>query len=83
MCDCLPPADTDGPHELPEVRHFPTSCPYPTQDVVRLDPDLAPHADHLKYRWRRFLETKAAIEAAEGSLANFALVRFICVWRGL
>ena len=55
----------------------------PTQDVVRLDPDLAPHADHLKYRWRRFLETKAAIEAAEGSLANFALVRFICVWRGL
>ena len=41
---------------------------------MRLDPDLAPHAEHLKYRWRRFLETKAAIEAAEGSLANFALV---------
>ena len=47
---------------------------FPLQGVLQSDPDLAPHVGHLKYRWQRYVETKKAIEAAEGSLANFALV---------
>ena len=49
------------------------------QGVVQSDPDLMPHVEHLKYRWRRFIETKTAIEAAEGSLTEFSLVgAFYC-----
>jgi len=45
------------------------------QGVLQSDADLTAHVGHLKYRWSKFVDLKKSIEAAEGSLANFALVR--------
>ena len=39
---------------------------------AELDEQLYEHEGHLKYRWEKFLERKAAIADAEGSLAEFA-----------
>ena len=50
------------------------------QEVAALDADLLAHEEHLKYRYAQFVQTKAAIEAAEGSLENFAKA---CPRRGL
>lgn len=44
------------------------------QGIVDGDPMLAEHAEHLKYRFAQYQRTRDAIEAAEGSLANFAKV---------
>ena len=44
------------------------------QDVAVVDEDLLAHEEHLKYRYRQFLQTKDALEKAEGSLADFAKV---------
>jgi len=41
-------------------------------DIAKSDPMLLEHSEHLKYRYRQFLERKAAIEEVEGSLASFA-----------
>ncbi|GAX82082.1 hypothetical protein CEUSTIGMA_g9510.t1 [Chlamydomonas eustigma] len=41
--------------------------------VVKTDPILSQHTDHLKYRWQQYTKTKEAIESAEGSLTEFAL----------
>ncbi|EIE25420.1 starch branching enzyme [Coccomyxa subellipsoidea C-169] len=41
-------------------------------DIAQLDEDLLDHEEHLKYRYNQFLQTKASLEKAEGSLANFA-----------
>lgn len=40
--------------------------------VVEVDPMLAPHQNHLRYRYREFLKRKMEIEKVEGSLENFA-----------
>ena len=47
----------------------------PMQDVAIVDEDLLAHEEHLKYRYKQFLDTKEALEKAEGSIANFAKVR--------
>ena len=39
---------------------------------AELDEQLWEHEGHLKYRWEKFQERKAAIADAEGSLAEFA-----------
>ena len=39
-----------------------------------MDADLLAHEEHLKYRYAQFVQTKAALEQAEGSLENFAKV---------
>ena len=44
------------------------------QDVAVADEDLLAHEEHLKYRYRQFLQTKEALEKAEGSLTEFAKV---------
>ncbi|CAL5219263.1 g1061 [Coccomyxa viridis] len=41
-------------------------------DVAAVDEDLLAHEEHLKYRYRQFLQTKEALEKAEGSLTDFA-----------
>ena len=45
------------------------------QDVAIVDEDLLAHEEHLKYRYKQFLDTKEALEKAEGSIADFAKVR--------
>ena len=40
--------------------------------VVEVDPMLAAHQTHLRYRVREFLKRKAEIEKVEGSLEEFA-----------
>jgi hypothetical protein len=45
-----------------------------TQDVANIDEDLLAHEEHLKYRYKQFLQTKEALEKAEGSLTEFAKV---------
>lgn len=47
----------------------------PMQDVAIVDEDLLAHEEHLKYRYKQFLDAKEALEKAEGSIANFAKVR--------
>jgi hypothetical protein len=42
------------------------------QGVVKLDVSLAAHEEHLKYRWRQFQATRAAIVQNEGSLEEFS-----------
>lgn len=42
---------------------------------MRLDPELAPFTDHLKYRWSKYTSLKESIKEAEGGLVNFAAVR--------
>ncbi len=37
-----------------------------------IDPNLAGHEAHLRYRWDQYISTLASIEQNEGSLANFA-----------
>jgi len=34
-----------------------------TQDVARVDPGLQGHAEHLQYRWKKFIERRRALEA--------------------
>lgn len=46
----------------------------PPQGIVAGDPQLAEHKEHLKYRYAQYRDMRAAIELAEGSLANFAKV---------
>ena len=41
-------------------------------EAVALDENLAPHAEHLRYRFATFRERKSAIEGAEGSLEAFS-----------
>ncbi|CAK0744688.1 1,4-alpha-glucan-branching enzyme, chloroplastic/amyloplastic [Coccomyxa viridis] len=41
-------------------------------DVAIVDEDLLAHEEHLKYRYKQFLDAKEALEKAEGSIANFA-----------
>ena len=48
--------------------------PHHVQGLVESDPQLADHADHLRHRFSLYSERRAAIEAAEGSLAAFAKV---------
>ena len=45
------------------------------QDVTTVDEELLAHEEHLKYRYKQFLDTKEALEKAEGSIADFAKVR--------
>ncbi|MEW5315457.1 MAG: hypothetical protein WDW38_006883 [Sanguina aurantia] len=40
--------------------------------ICKIDPDLVPFTEHLKYRHQRYTQLKNAIEKAEGSLVNFA-----------
>lgn len=40
--------------------------------VVEVDPMLASHQNHLRYRVREFMKRKAEIEKVEGSLEEFA-----------
>ena len=47
----------------------------PMQGVTIVDEDLLAHEEHLKYRYKQFLDTKEALEKAEGSIADFAKVR--------
>lgn len=47
----------------------------PMQDVSTIDEDLLAHEEHLKYRYKQYLDTKEALEKAEGSIADFAKVR--------
>lgn len=49
------------------------------QDIAQLDEDLLDHEEHLKYRFEQFLQTKAALTKAEGSLADFAKVTVHCL----
>jgi hypothetical protein len=49
------------------------------QDVIKSDPSLAGHADHLRYRWNTYSALKKAIEQNEGGLAKFAQVRAVCM----
>jgi hypothetical protein len=48
-----------------------------TQDVADIDEDLLAHEEHLKYRYKQFLQTKKALEDAEGSLKEFAKVSIL------
>lgn len=41
-------------------------------DILKRDPLLEQHRDHLLYRWSQYQRIKSAIEDAEGSLLNFA-----------
>ena len=45
---------------------------------MKVDPELAPHKEHLLYRYSQYQNMKKSIEGAEGSLANFAQVR-VCM----
>lgn len=45
------------------------------QTILRDDPLLEGHKGHLEYRWQQYRTAKQAIIDAEGSLADFALVR--------
>ena len=69
----LPP-----PNLLPHLPPAPTPTPacmcMRVQEMTSSDPQLAKHADHLNYRWRQFVGLKERIEAAEGSLVEFATV---------
>jgi hypothetical protein len=47
------------------------------QAILENDPLLAPHADHLQYRWQQYERIKGAIVQAEGSLSEFARVRLL------
>lgn len=40
--------------------------------VVEVDPMLAAHQNHLRYRMREFMNRKMDIEKVEGSLEDFA-----------
>jgi len=40
--------------------------------VLEVDPYLAPHQTHLKYRVREYLKRKMEIDKYEGSLQDFA-----------
>ncbi|EFN60069.1 hypothetical protein CHLNCDRAFT_33566 [Chlorella variabilis] len=40
--------------------------------IIDIDPNLAAHEEHLRYRWNQYTSTLASIEQNEGSLANFA-----------
>ena len=44
------------------------------QGIVDSDPQLAEHAEHLRYRYAQYQQTRDAIVGAEGSLAEFAKV---------
>lgn len=44
----------------------------PRQAIIDIDPNLAAHEEHLRYRWNQYTSTLASIEQNEGSLANFA-----------
>lgn len=41
--------------------------------LISLDPQLAPHEGHLRYRWDQFAKTLESIARHEGSLERFAL----------
>lgn len=50
------------------------------QTILRDDPLLEGHKGHLEYRWQQYRNAKQAIIDAEGSLADFALVRrLVCL----
>lgn len=49
------------------------------QDIAAWDEDLLAHEEHLKYRYAQFMQTKAALAEAEGSLADFAKVTSGCL----
>jgi hypothetical protein len=57
-------------------RHLPQASAHALwlQGIVNSDPQLAEYAEHLKYRYAQYQQTRDAIEGAEGSLANFAKV---------
>eukprot|EP00898_Chlorokybus_atmophyticus_P007345 jgi/Chlat1/7611/Chrsp64S07096 len=40
--------------------------------VVAVDPQLAPHADHFRYRWQAYTRAKREIEEHEGGLEHFS-----------
>lgn len=40
--------------------------------VLDVDPDLSPHADHLRYRFNQYQTKKELIEKYEGSLEEFS-----------
>ena len=44
------------------------------QGILDSDPQLAEHAEHLRYQYAQYQRTRDAIESAEGSLASFAKV---------
>ena len=44
-----------------------------SKEILRVDPDLVAHEEHLRYRFSQYTATRAAIERAEGGLAQFAL----------
>lgn len=46
--------------------------------VLDVDPDLAPHKEHLLYRFREFKARKEAFEKFEGGLEDFSLGQ--CDW---
>ena len=64
------PLERDEERGTSEIREMATA-PDGTE-AVALDENLAPHVDHLKYRYATFLERKSAIESAEGSLDAFS-----------
>ena len=51
----------------------------PSQEIIRLDKDLAPYTAHLNYRWQAYLDMKSRIEKAEGSLEKFSRVGHLAV----
>lgn len=64
---------------LPALRAVTTVQPFDrsalVQAILKADPDLRAHSDHLMYRWQQYTHVKQMITEAEGSLKNFALVR--------
>ncbi|KAI3429595.1 hypothetical protein D9Q98_005681 [Chlorella vulgaris] len=52
----------------------PTTASAPEEGlaIVEIDPNLAGHQEHLRYRWQQYKSTLASIEQHEGSLADFA-----------
>jgi len=58
-----------------QVQQQTNSVPTPHQqlEILKHDPVLAAHEEHLKYRWDQYLRTKESITSNEGGLASFAL----------
>lgn len=60
----MPAAATEAPATA--------SAPEEGLAIVEIDPNLAGHQEHLRYRWQQYKSTLASIEQHEGSLADFA-----------
>jgi len=72
----VPARDANGSQPAkPSVHAKATATEVKTKtelQIVKVDPAMKDHQDHINYRWEQYKETKQAIVKAEGGLAQFA-----------